>query len=188
MTRKAWLAAHINAVKSALALRGIAVGNSLLGAYRSFLRDDGSLTLRLAPQDQIDLHTLHLYSIQNAMTYLAPALTVNGKRIKKLDLASITPNAAPVPRENVAAIPGDNVQYSYRTIPLNMLRLHVGERVRLTTDSRHVFAGKLDSVGGRIATVDVNSYYDSDKEIVLLTRVAKTEVATSLKQAKSGAL
>lgn len=188
MTRKAWLAAHIKAVKSALARRGIGVGNSLLGAYRSFLKDDGTLTLTLAPQDQVDFKTLHLYSIQDAMYYLAPTLMVNGKRVKNLDLASITPTTTPTPKESVAVSPGKVDQYNYRTIPLNTLRRHVGERVRLTTDSEHVFAGKLDSVGERIATVAVKTYGKSDQEIVLLTSVTKTEVASSRKWAESGSL
>jgi len=144
----------------------------------------------MAPQDHIDLRTLRLYSIQNAMYYLAPTLTVNGKQVAKLDLASIEPEGTPAPKESVAAIQsnGKQYQYNYRTIPLNTLDRHVGEHVRLTTDSQHVVAGKLESVGGRIATVNVKGYYESNKEIVLLTRVAKTEVATSLKRTKSGAL
>jgi hypothetical protein len=181
LSRAAWLAAHIKAVKAALARKGIGVGDTLLGAYRSFLRDGGTLTLTFAPQNPIDPDTLHLYSIQDAMYYLAPALTVNGKRIPNLDIASIKPEAAKTGNDSVAAIPGLNDNYNYRTIPLGTLGRYIGKRVRLTTDNRNVFAGKLVDVSGRIATVDVKNYGETDEEIVLLTRVVKTEVATSLK-------
>ena len=184
MTRQAWLAAHISAVKAALASKGVGVGRSLLDAYRRFLKDGGTLTLTLAPQNPIDPDTLRLYSIQDAMYYLAPALEVNGKPVNNLDIANIKPEATPAAEKNAATTPGGDDKYNYTTIPLGTLRRYIGKQIRLTTDSQHVFAGKLDSVSGRIATIDVRNYGETDEEIVLLTRVVKAEAAISLKHAE----
>ncbi len=178
MTKNAWLTAYVSDVKENLARHGIGVGKSLLDAYRDFLKDGGTLTLTLAPQSPIDPSSLQLYSIQDVMYYLSPALTVNGKQVDNLDITSIKPVGQE--SETQTATVEDN--YNYKTIPIGSLGRYVGKRVRLTTDNSNVFAGKLDAVSGRIATVDVKDYNETDEEIVLLTRVVKTELATTLKK------
>lgn len=174
MTRTAYLAAHVAAVKAALARMGFRVGNDLFAAYRRFLGVGGSMQLAIAPQSPVDLSTLDLYTVQEAIDYLAPTLQVNGRMVKRLQVARIKTRSAPSTMADVAAAATSHG--SYREIPFDSLRRYVGRRVRLTTYSDHVFAGRLLSMGERTATVDVNDYGESDRELVLLSQVAKTEL------------
>jgi len=184
MTKKAWLTAHVSDMKKELARHGIGVGDNVLNAYRNFLKDSGTITLTISPQSPIEPSTLRLYSIQDAMYYLSPALSVNGKPVDNLDITSIKPVGQESENQPASTEVAVKDNYNYKVIPAGTLGRYIGKRVRLTTDSHNVFVGKLDAVSGRIATVDVKNYDETDEEIVLLTRVVKTEVATSLKHTK----
>ncbi len=187
MTKKAWLTAHVSDMKKELARHGIGVGDNVLNAYRNFLKDSGTITLTISPQSPIEPSTLRLYSIQDAMYYLSPALSVNGKPVDNLDITSIKPVGQESENQPASTEVAVKDNYNYKVIPAGTLGRYIGKRVRLTTDSHNVFVGKLDAVSGRIATVDVKNYDETDEEIVLLTRVVKTEVATSLKHTKPAA-
>lgn len=186
MTHATYINAHVAAVKGVLARMGYSVSDDLIAAYRSFLKDDGSMTLSISPQSPIDLSTLGLYSTQEAIEYLAPTLVVNGRTVKRLNVARMTPETTPGTITNVAAVPAAS-SGRYKAIPFDALGRYIGRQVRLTTDSDHIFAGKLIRVGDRTATVDVTRFGRNDKELVLLSRVAKTELLTPIRRAKFGA-
>jgi|GEM_PF-6919202 len=178
LSRKAWIAAHVAAVKTALARAGIGVGPDLLAAYGRFLKTGGRLTLAIKPQSPVDISALRLYSLSNAIAYLAPTLRVNGKLVKQLDVRRIKPVAAPATRNSaVAALPGQARQGRFRNIRIDTLGRHVGERVRLSTSTSRVFTGKLAAMRERVALVDVKSFGKTERELVLLSKITKAEVA-----------
>ena len=168
-----------------MARHGIGVGKDLVNAYRDFLKPGGSLQLSITPQDPIDMQALHVYSLQEAIDYLAPTLRVNGKLVRQLDVARIKPLTAPATETVMEASAGHETAVTYRKISVNDLDRYIGKRVRLTTDNDYVFDGKLLSVGDRIATIAETNFGRTDKEIVLLSHVARTELEIS--SGKSGA-
>lgn len=176
MTRPAYLKAHVAAVKVALAREGIGVGKDLVSAYRDFLNPGGSLKVSITPEEPIDMKALRLYSLQEAIDYLAPTLRVNGKIVRELELAKIKPLAAPATETVMEATAGRKTAVAYRRIPLDSLDRYIGKRVRLTTDSDYIFTGKLLNVGERIATIAETNFGRTDNEIILLSHVAKTEL------------
>lgn len=176
MTRAAYIDARVAAVKTALARQGIGVGTDLLNAYRAFLKPGGRMRISVMPQDPIDLQTLHLYSVPEAIDYLAPTLRVNGRTIKELSVTRIKPTAAPTTETVMQASAGHETAVAYRKISLDNLGHYIGRQVRLTTDQDYIFAGRLVSVGDRIATIAETNYGRTDDEIVLLSHVAKTEL------------
>lgn len=174
-TPEAYLAAHMAAVKQALARMGISVGNTLLAGYRDFLRPGGRLEVSISPQGPIDLQTLHLYGLQDGIAYLGLELDVNGKRIAPIEIAKATP--VPDAGDDPAPVSDTGEDQRFTRIRLNELARHIGEQVRLTTDTQGAFTGELTKVEDRAATLRVTAYGRIEKKLVLLTRVEKAEVA-----------
>lgn len=182
MTRAAYINAHVAAVKLALARQGIGVGNNLIRAYHDFLKPGGSMQISITPDEPIDMHALRIYSLQEAIDYLAPTLRVNGKTIRELEVSRIKPLPAPASETVMEASNGHRTAVAYRKISLDNLGHYIGKRVRLTTDSDYVFTGKLLSVGDRIATIAETNFGRADDEIVLLSHVAKTELQVAARK------
>lgn len=183
MTRTAYLDAHMAAVRAALANMGFRVSNDLVIAYRGFLKNGGNVKLSITPQSPIDLTNLGLYSVQEAIDYLAPTLWVNGRMVKQLNVAETKPRHARGTLTGITAVPAAATAGRYLEIPYNSLRRYIGRQVRLTTDTDHVFAGKLLSISGRVATLNVSIFGRTQQEIVLLTHVAKTELMVPARKA-----
>ena len=176
MTRPVYIKAHVAAVKVALAREGIGVGKDLVSAYREFLNPGGRLRVSITPEEPIDMKALRLYTLQEAIDYLAPTLRVNGKIVRELEVAKIKPLVVPATKTVMEASAGHKTAVAYRRIPLDSLDRYIGKRVRLTTDSDYIFTGRLLSMGERIAMIAETDFGRTDKVIVLLSHVAKTEL------------